>query len=582
MTDCKTLISYVAYYVSRGKAVISPLSDRLSFQGLVYKYRGYHRDFLVFWQRLEQQRDFCQLCLEGDTFTFKQLLEHRYEINECACCYLPIPTSMGGALDVPACHFCDRGPSLKPSERQVIASRQQCFGVPPLTQPQEPSVSLVQQLEHNFNLLHGIVIGSPPLQISAVQQLLLHNGFKLSFVETPEVAIQLSQERPIDLVLIDTEISEPQGQLWSQQLHQVSSLECTPVVGFSAEAGEGVPWSHQRFSIIDYLLMPLSGQHLAEQLRQVSQQAALADTDIYWFPRLPNSTPVAIAPSVSKANTADLEQLLNERTVALEIACQQQHTLQQQVEELENSHRRKDDFLNTVSHELRTPITNVKMAIHMLTVTLTKAGVLRLHPSTPTTEQQKIAHYLQILQLECDREISLINELLDLQRLESDAQAWVAEPVQLQTWLPHLVEPFQTRTQQRQQKLQIAIESTLPSLTTDLSSLERILAELLNNACKYTPAQAQITLSVCNVADRIQLTVSNSGIEIPLEQLPHIFERFYRIASHDPWKERGTGLGLTLVQKLVERLGGKITVESGGQQTQFRVELPLQGPQPQT
>src|SRR6476619_3856875 len=141
MTDCKTLISYVAYYVSRGKAVISPLSDRLSFQGLVYEYRGYHRDFLLFWQRLQQRRDFYQLCLEGDTFTFKQLLEHRYEISECARCYLPIPTPMGGALDVPACHFCDREPSLKSAERQAIASPHQCFWTSQLTQPQEPKAA---------------------------------------------------------------------------------------------------------------------------------------------------------------------------------------------------------------------------------------------------------------------------------------------------------------------------------------------------------------------------------------------------------------------------------------------------------
>ncbi|HEY9747115.1 MAG TPA: ATP-binding protein [Allocoleopsis sp.] len=571
MTDLKTLISYVAYYVSRGKAIISPLNDRLSFQGLVYQYHGYHRDFLLFWQQLQQQRDFYQLCLEGDTFTFKHLLEHQYEIGECARCYLPIPTPIGSATSVPACP-CDREPLLSARHQQVPQKQCGCSSQP--IQP-DSSKALVKQLEHNFNLLRAVVIGSPPLQMAAVSQLLTLNGFQLNFVEAPAAAIQLAQNQPIDLILIDTEISEEQGQVWSQQLRQAACLQYTPVIGFSSQAGEGLPWSEQRFSITDYLLMPLSGQHLTEQLRQLLQQPTLADAGIYWFPRLPPQKPIE---SPSEAGVS-LEQMLQERTVALEIACQQQNTLQQQVQELESSHRRKDDFLNTVSHELRTPITNVKMAIRMLEVALKKAGILGLNAADTPSQHQKIAHYLQILQLECDREISLINELLDLQRLEANSQTWVAETIQLQTWLPHLVEPFQSRTQQRQQQLQIAIAPDLPSLTTDLSSLERILAELLNNACKYTPAQAQITLSVCSVADRMQLTVSNSGIEIPLEQLPHIFEQFYRISSHDPWKEGGTGLGLTLVQKLVERLGGNITVESGKQQTRFRVELPLQGPQ---
>lgn len=582
MTDLKTLISYVAYYMSRGKAVISPLSDRLPFQGLVYQYRGYHRDFQLFWQNLQQQRDFYQLSLEGDAFTFKHLLEHKHEIGECARCHLPIPTPTGWALDVPACHLCDREPSLSSCSRQELVLPDECYSSHQPTQPptQTANVSLVEQLEHNFNLFRAVVIGTPPLQISVVNQLLTLNGFQLSFVETPEAAIQLAQDHPIDLILIDAEISEEQGQAWSQQIHQAGSLQHTPVIGFSPEAGEGLPWSQQQFSITDYLLMPLSGQHLTEQLRQLLQQPTLADAGIYWFPRLPNSKQSHQPSPPEPATSANLEQLLNERTVALEVACQQQNVLQLQVQELEISHRRKDDFLNTVSHELRTPITNVKMAIRMLEVALTKAGIVGVNATEASASNPKIAHYLQILKLECDREISLINELLDLQRLEADSQSWVAEPIQLQTWLPHLVEPFQTRAQQRQQHLQIAIEPTLPSLATDLSSLERILAELLNNACKYTPAQAQITINVCRIADNIQLTVSNSGIEIPLEQLPHIFERFYRISSHDPWKEGGTGLGLTLVQKLVERLGGKITVESGEQQTRFRVELPLQRPQP--
>ena len=104
----------------------------------------------------------------------------------------------------------------------------------------------------------------------------------------------------------------------------------------------------------------------------------------------------------------------------------------------------------------------------------------------------------------------------------------------------------------------------------------RILAELLNNACKYTPPGEHITLTARAKKEKIQLQVCNSGVEIPQKELPRVFDKFYRIPSHDPWKQGGTGLGLSLVQKLSEQLGGGIWVESGGGKTCFTVELPLQ------
>jgi signal transduction histidine kinase len=125
----------------------------------------------------------------------------------------------------------------------------------------------------------------------------------------------------------------------------------------------------------------------------------------------------------------------------------------------------------------------------------------------------------------------LINELLDLQRLEAGAyDISLSEAVNIQDFLPDLIEPFRVRTGQREQTLQVNLTPDLPSLVSDRPSLERILAELLNNACKYTPAGGEIVLSVsykCTEAATI-FTISNPA-EIPADQLPRIFEKFYRI-----------------------------------------------------
>ena len=100
---------------------------------------------------------------------------------------------------------------------------------------------------------------------------------------------------------------------------------------------------------------------------------------------------------------------------------------------------------------------------------------------------------------------------------------------------------------------------------------------MLNNACKYTPANPGevIGLSAYSVENKLYLSVSNSGIEIPESELPHIFEKFYRIPSTDPWKQGGTGLGLALIEKLMSYLGGTISVQSGQGKTTFTLEFPL-------
>ncbi len=237
-----------------------------------------------------------------------------------------------------------------------------------------------------------------------------------------------------------------------------------------------------------------------------------------------------------------------------------------QVEELEKLNSLKDDFLSTVSHELRTPIANMKMAIQMLKI------------SGGSHERRE--RYLDILQTECNRESELINDLLDLQRLEAGSYpSLLMEAINLQDWLPSIIEPFHIRTKQRQQTLSLSLPSNLPVIISYRASLERILAELLNNACKYTPAGGDIVLSVCyKSTETLNISISNP-LEIPAAELPHIFDKFYRVPNSDPWKQGGTGLGLALVQKLIEQLQGSISVESAQGWTTFTVQLPNQSAQ---
>ena len=213
------------------------------------------------------------------------------------------------------------------------------------------------------------------------------------------------------------------------------------------------------------------------------------------------------------------------------------------------------------------------MAIRML-----KLAIAQERATSELTKLEKggaVERYLQVLNAECEREISLINDLLDLQRLEAGEQPIAVEPIRLQDWLPEVVAPFHERARDRQQTLQVNISKNLPVLVSERASLERILAELLNNACKYTPLSGQITVTVQAQLDSMRILISNTSVEISDNELTHIFDKFYRIPNSDPWKQGGTGLGLALVQKLMEHLGGIITVESTLRQLLFTVELPL-------
>lgn len=260
-----------------------------------------------------------------------------------------------------------------------------------------------------------------------------------------------------------------------------------------------------------------------------------------------------------------VQQVANQCAIAIRQARLYQ-TAQAQVAALEELNLLKDDFLSTVSHELRTPMSNMKMAIHMLR-------------SVTTPDRQE--RYLNILQTECVREIELINDLLDLQRLEASSYPVSLATINLHTCLMELVEPFLSRTYERQQTLLLNLPTTLPHFTTDKSALDRILVELLNNACKYTSPGGEVVFTAqlsapagSSNVEQIVFTISNQA-EIQASEMSRIFERFYRIPGNDRWKQGGTGLGLALVQQLVRQLGGTIRVESENGWTTFTVQLPF-------
>lgn len=250
---------------------------------------------------------------------------------------------------------------------------------------------------------------------------------------------------------------------------------------------------------------------------------------------------------------------MTERNLA-SVASQKQLEQEQVLAKLSEINQFKDEFLSIVSHELRAPLSNIRMAIQLL-------------QNTGIAEHGQ--QYINILKAECDREMTLINDLLDLQKAESGTDRDLnPEPLELQSWLPNIVDGFSARIQEHQQTVRLNIPPEIPPLISDTACLTRIVGELLNNACKYTATCGEIVVSVQSIISTSStvIAISNST-EIPPTALPKIFDKFYRVRSHEFRRQPGTGLGLALAQKLIEQLQGTIEVESLDGWTTFTLKL---------
>ena len=250
------------------------------------------------------------------------------------------------------------------------------------------------------------------------------------------------------------------------------------------------------------------------------------------------------------ALSAALERKIEERTTEL----------RSQNLELLRLGELKDEFLSTISHDLRLPLTNARMAIELLKL-------------TDNLEQRERS--LRILESENSRSIDLVNDLLDLQRLSVGAEVVNPILIPLKYWIPHVLEPFEMRAKDRAIALSLEILLELPELETDAEHLKRVLSELVHNAVKYTPPGEKIIVSAQAFNKFIQISVTNTGVEIPADKLPQIFEKFYRVPGGDKFKQGGTGLGLAIAKGLVELMGGTIKATSRNGEVRFALKLPL-------
>jgi two-component system phosphate regulon sensor histidine kinase PhoR len=225
----------------------------------------------------------------------------------------------------------------------------------------------------------------------------------------------------------------------------------------------------------------------------------------------------------------------------------------------------RKDFVANVSHELRTPLSVIKGYVETL---------VDAQDSMPAADRDR---FLKTIQRHTERLNSLLEDLLALSRLESAQPGLARERVDLGQLLAASLEDFRARPAAESHRFSLAIDPNTPPVLADPLKLGQVLDNLVSNALKYTPRGSRIDLAARMAStDTVELAVRDNGPGIPEEDLPHIFERFYRVDKGRSREKGGTGLGLSIVKHIVQLHGGKVWAESRvGAGTTFFFTLPL-------
>jgi len=235
------------------------------------------------------------------------------------------------------------------------------------------------------------------------------------------------------------------------------------------------------------------------------------------------------------------------------------------ITELKRVNEMRSDFVANVSHELRTPLSILR-------------GYIETLLDNPKTSPKELARILEVMERHSKRLGLLVDDLLTLAQLESANSNLQLSEVNLSELFGKVVHDWEKKLAEKQLKMIVDVAATVPFILADETRLEEVLHNLLENAVKYSRENGEIRLQAEQRNDgQIALSVSDSGIGIGKNDLPRIFERFYRAdKARSPESIRGTGLGLSIVKHIAQRHGGRVEAESEpGRGTTIRVILPM-------
>ena len=242
-------------------------------------------------------------------------------------------------------------------------------------------------------------------------------------------------------------------------------------------------------------------------------------------------------------------------------ASQLGRSFNEMADQLKNLEVTRQSFVANVSHELRSPLTSMKGFLEAM-----------MDGTIPPEEHDL---YIDIVLSETRRMTAMVNDLLDLARIESGIITVNYEVFDINELIRRTLITFEARISEKQMELDVRFANEQSFVYADSNQISQVLRNLIDNAIKYSPEGRTLLVSTYALRKEVYVTIRDTGVGIPAEDVPHIFDRFYKVEkAHTPSPQVGSGLGLAIVKKIIEAHGQSITVKSArGKGTQFTFTL---------
>jgi signal transduction histidine kinase len=418
-----------------------------------------------------------------------------------------------------------------------------------------PAESDAPRLVDPADRINILIVDDEPVNLTVLETVLDDPGYRLVRAESADQALMALISEEFALIVLDIQMPGMSGFELANMIKQRKKTAHIPIIFLTAYFSEDQHvLEGYSTGAVDYLHKPISSPILR------SKTAVFAE--LYRKTRQCVSANDKLMAEVAERRRAqedlqrlndELEQRVTQRTSALVRADAA----------LRDADRQKDEFLATLAHELRNPLAPIRNAVQILL--LTGRDVPDLHWAADVIDRQ------------VNQMTRLVDDLLDVSRITTGKLELRREIVDLSKAIQDAVETSRPLIDQDGHRLSISLPARPLPVDADLVRLAEVFSNLLNNAAKYTEKAGSIELSV-EVQDRTAVvSIKDSGIGIPAEVLPTVFNLFTQVDRHLHRSQGGLGIGLTLVKRLVEMHGGDVEArsEGAGRGSEFIVRLPL-------
>jgi len=397
-----------------------------------------------------------------------------------------------------------------------------------------------------------LLVDDQPARLLTYEAILGPLGHRLVTAGSGVEALARIMEREFAVILLDVSMPEMDGFETAQMIHQHPRFESMPIIFVTGvHVSELDRLKGYEVGAVDYVYVPV----VPEILR--SKVAVLVEL------HRQRQELKRLNESLTEANRRlDTANRKLRREKASELA-ELNEQLQKKNRELIEADQRKDDFLAILGHELRNPLAPISNAIEILQ---------RIGPQEPKLTQMR-----ELIDRQVRHMARLVDDLLDVSRITQDKINLKSERLDLCTLVKRAVETQMPAIRARGHEVVVNVPDEPLNASGDAVRLAQVLGNLVNNAAKYTPDGGRIEVSLAGEDGRAKISVRDNGIGIEAGYLAHVFELFGQVRNPRPHSHDGLGIGLALVQRLVEMHEGRVEAQSGGpgKGSEFVIHLPL-------